>query len=395
MVHGSRDARPRRAGPSASAPPAPARDKLLFTPGPLTTSAEVKQAMLHDVGSRDEAFLAAVREVRARLLGCYGLAPTGGWEAIPLQGSGTYAVEAVLSSCLPRDAKLLALVNGAYGERIVRMAAVHGIACEVRRWSEDTPVDPAAVEAALAQDPSLTHVALVHVETTSGVLNPLRAIGAAVRAARRTFVVDAMSSFGALPLEFDAAGIDFLAASANKCLQGVPGLAFVVARREALEASAGRARTLALDLHAQWRGLEQDGQFRFTPPTQVVLALRAALVELESEGGVAARGERYRANHACLRAGMEALGFRAYVAAQHASPIISSFLYPADPRFDFADFYRRLSARGFLIYPGKLTRAPCFRIGSIGQLFRSDVEALLAAVPEVLRAMGVETPLGA
>lgn len=376
-------ATPNSAGSSASAAP----DKRLFTPGPLTTSASVKQAMQRDLGSRDETFLAAVREVRARLLSIYGLSPAAGWEAVPLAGSGTYAVEAALSSFVPRDGKLLALVNGAYGERIVRMAAVYGIPCTVLRAREDTPIDPAAVRAALAGDPALTQVALVQVETSSGVLNPLREVGAVVRAAGRELFVDAMSAFGALPIEYDA--VACLAASANKCLEGIPGLAFVLARRALLERSAGRARTLVLDLHAQWRGLEQDGQFRFTPPTHVLLALQQALVELEREGGVAGRGARYRQNHARLRAGMEALGFRSYVPAAHASPIISTFLYPRDARFDFQDFYRRLSARGFLIYPGKLTQAECFRLGNIGHLFAADIEALLAAVPAVLREMGV------
>jgi 2-aminoethylphosphonate-pyruvate transaminase len=376
--------------PSSPSPLPVARDKLLFTPGPLTTSLTVKLAMLRDLGSRDEAFLSAVREVRERLLDAYGLAQASGWEAIPLQGSGTFAVEAALSSVVPRGGKLLALVNGAYGERIVQMAAVHGIACEVLRSSEDTPIDPDAVRAILAKERALTHVALVHVETTSGVLNPLRAIGAAVRAAGRAFLVDAMSSFGALAIEFEAAGVDFLAASANKCLEGIPGLAFVIARRSALEELEGRARTLALDLHAQWRGLERDGQFRFTPPTHALLALRQALLELELEGGVPARGARYRANHEALRGGMEALGFRAYVPREHSGPIISTFLYPRHPRFEFQDFYRRLSARGFLIYPGKLTQADCFRVGNIGRLFPADVDALLAAVPAVLREMGVE-----
>jgi 2-aminoethylphosphonate-pyruvate transaminase len=376
--------------PSPSVPLPGARDKLLFTPGPLTTSLTVKQAMLRDLGSRDEAFLAAVREVRERLLLAYGLSQASGWEAVPLQGSGTFAVEAMVSSVVPRGERLLALVNGAYGERIVRMAAVHGIACEVLRASEDTPIDPAAVRAALAKERALTHVALVHVETTSGVLNPLRALGEAVRAAGRTFLVDAMSSFGALAIEFEAAGVDFLAASANKCLEGIPGLAFVLARRSKLADLEGRARTLALDLHAQWRGLEKDGQFRFTPPTHALLALRQALLELELEGGIAARGARYRANHERLRGGMEALGFRAYVPREHSSPIISTFLYPRHPRFDFQDFYRRLSARGFLIYPGKLTQADCFRVGNIGRLFPADVDALLAAVPHVLAEMGVE-----
>jgi 2-aminoethylphosphonate-pyruvate transaminase len=366
----------------------PARDKLLFTPGPLTTSAGVKQAMLRDLGSRDETFLAVVAEVRARLLGLYGLSQADGWEAVLLQGSGTFAVEAALSCMLPRTGgKLLALVNGAYGERIVRIAAVHGLACDVLRASEDAPHDPGTVRTALARDPALTHVALVHVETTSGVLNPQAEIGAVVRAAGRTFFVDAMSAFGALPVDFGT--VDLLAASSNKCLEGVPGLAFVLARRAVLSELEGRARTLSLDLFAQWRGLETDGQFRFTPPTQVVLALRQALVELELEGGVAARGARYRENHDRLRAGMEALGFRAYVPAAHASGIIGTFLHPQHPRFDFADFYRRLSARGYLLYPGKLTQAPCFRVGNIGRLFRADVEALLLAVPAVLDEMGV------
>lgn len=366
-------------------------DKLLFTPGPLTTSASVKQAMQRDLGSRDETFLAAVREVRERLLAAYGLSQACGWEAIPLQGSGTYAVEATLSSIVPRaGAKLLALVNGAYGERIVKIAGVHGMPCQVLRCGEDTPVDPVAVQAALAQDPGLTHVALVHVETTSGVLNPLRAVGAVVRAARRVFFVDAMSAFGALPIEFEDSAIDFLAASSNKCLQGVPGLGFVIARRSALETIVGHARTLVLDIHAQWRGLEQDGQFRFTPPTHTLLALRQALLELELEGGVAARGARYAANHQRLRAGMQALGFRSYVPAEHSSPIIGTFLHPEHPRFDFQDFYRRLSARGFVIYPGKLTQAECFRLGNIGHLFPDDMDALLAAVPLVLHEMGVE-----
>ena len=378
-----------RPDPAESTVPA-ARDALLFTPGPLTTSQTVKLAMLRDLGSRDASFLATVREVRERLLALYGLSQARGWEAVPLQGSGTYAVEAAISSIVPRGGKLLALVNGAYGERIVRMAAVHGIACEVLRAREDAPIEPAAVRAALAKERALSHVALVHVETSSGVYNPLRAIGEVVRASGRAFLVDAMSSFGALPIEFEAGAVDFLAASANKCLEGVPGLAFVLARRAALEGLEGRARALVLDLFAQWRGLETDGQFRFTPPTQVVLALRQALLELEQEGGVAGRERRYRANHARLRAGMEALGFRSYVPAEHASPIISTFLYPRDARFDFPDFYRRLAARGLLLYPGKLTQADCFRVGNIGRLFPSDVDALLAAVPAVLREMGVQ-----
>jgi len=372
-----------------SKPLPPARDKLLFTPGPLTTSASVKRAMLRDLGSRDEGFLAVVREVRARLLGIYGLSQASGWEAVLVQGSGTFAVEAALSSAIPRGGKLLALVNGAYGERIVKMAGAHGIPCEVLRCGEDTPVDPRAVRAALRNDPELGHVALVHVETTSGVQNPVLEVGQVVGELERVFFVDAMASFGALPIDFEGACIDFLAASANKCLEGIPGLAFVLARRSTLDKIVGSARTLALDLLAQWRGFEQDGQFRFTPPTHVVLALQQALDELELEGGVAGRGRRYRENHDRLRAGMEALGFRPYVPRQHESPIIGSFLYPRHPRWDFREFYRRLSERGFLIYPGKLTQADCFRVGNIGQLFPADVDALLLAIRAVLAEMEV------
>ena len=246
---------------------------------------------------------------------------------------------------------------------------------------------------ALDQDRSLTHVALVHVETTSGVLNPLQEIGELAGERDKVFFVDAMSSFGGVPMDlddFERAHIDFLAASANKCLEGVPGLAFVIARRNALERCAGQARTLSLDLHAQWCGLENNGQFRFTPPTQTILALRQALLELEAEGGVAGRARRYRENHERLRDGMQALGFQAYLAREHESPIIGSFRYPAHPRFEFGEFYRRLAARGFLIYPGKVSQADCFRIGNIGRIFPADVDALLAAIRGVLAELGVE-----
>ncbi len=373
-----------------SSKPPPARDKLLFTPGPLTTSASVKQAMLRDLGSRDEEFLAIVREVRERLLVVAGLSQSAGWEAILLQGSGTYAVEALLSSAVPARGKVLIPINGAYGERLAAIARVHRIASEELRFREEEPVPVEAVGAALARDRALTHVALVHCETTSGVLNPIQAVGALAARHQKAFVVDSMSGFGALPIDFEACAIGFLAASANKCLEGVPGLAFAIARRSELERIEGTARTLSLDLLAQWRGLEKDGQFRFTPPTHAVLALRQALLELEAEGGVAGRAARYRANHVCLRDGMEELGFEAQVAREHEAGVISSFRSPAHPRFDFGRFYASLSARGFLIYPGKISSADCFRVGNIGRLFPTDVEALLAAMRAALAELGVE-----
>ena len=248
-----------------------ATDKLLFTPGPLTTSRTVRQAMLRDLGSRDGEFIAVVREVRRALLeiGHGGDA----YEAVLVQGSGTFGIESVVSSAIPKNGKLLVIVNGAYGKRIVRMAEVHGIPCTVQTYGEDTLPDVAAVASALAKDAAITHVAMVHSETTTGLVNPIEEVGRVVRNAKKSFIVDAMSSFGAIPIDLERCAIDFIVSSANKCIEGVPGFSFVIARREPLLASEGSARSLSLDLFAQWKGLEKDGQFRFTPPTHAILAL--------------------------------------------------------------------------------------------------------------------------
>jgi 2-aminoethylphosphonate-pyruvate transaminase len=364
-------------------------EKRLFTPGPLSTSLRVKQAMLRDKGSRDSEFLAVVKLVRERLLALGGSSQAQGFEAIPVQGSGTSAVEAVIGTAVPHGGKLLVAANGAYGERMLEIARVLAIPHAALRFEEDAAVEPGAVERALAGDPAVTHVAVVHCETTTGLVNPIEAIGAAVRRQRRRYVVDSMSGFGALPVDLERFGIDFLVSSANKCIQGVPGFAFALCRRSELLACEGRARSLTLDLLAQWRGLERDGQFRFTPPTHALLAFAEALRELDDEGGVAARGERYRQNQQRLEAGMRALGFRSYLPRELQGPIITSFLYPEDPRFDFGALYQKLAERGFAIYPGKLTRAACFRIGSIGDLFAADIDALLAAMQDVLKELGL------
>jgi 2-aminoethylphosphonate-pyruvate transaminase len=374
-------------------PPEHSPDKLLFTPGPLTTSLTVKQAMLHDAGSRDPAFIQLVRDMREQLLqlGCVSRAV--GYETILMQGSGTFGVESVISSVLPRDGKLLAIVNGAYGERIVAMAARHGIPTTVLRQDEDQVPSVDDIATALKGDRQITHVAAAHCETTTGILNPIEAIGEVVQRYDREFIVDAMSSFGAIPLNLTAAGVDYLISSANKCIEGVPGFAFVLARREALLATEGRARTLSLDLLAQWKGLQKDGQFRFTPPTHALLAFAQALKELAEEGGVAGRGARYRANHVALLAGMRALGFRPYLSPDVQSFIITTFHYPADPKFVFEQFYQRLFAKGFVIYPGKLTRLDCFRIGNIGRLYPKDIQSLLTAIEAVLQEMGLTPPI--
>lgn len=371
--------------------PLPAsRDRLLFTPGPLTTSLETKLSMLRDLGSRDTEFVATVRRVRERLLAVAGLRREDGWESVLLQGSGTFGLEAVVSSAIPPDGRLLACVNGAYGERIAHVARVHGIETDVLEWAEDEPVDPAAVDEAFERDAGITHVALVHCETSTGLLNPLVDVGRVVRRRGKSLLVDAMSSFGGIPLDPEASGVDFLVSSANKCAEGVPGFSFVIARRKALEACAGRARTLSLDLHAQWAGFETNGQFRFTPPTHVVLAFDRALEELEREGGIAARAGRYAANHRRLVRGMRELGFRELLPPGLQSPVITAFRQPEHPRFDFGEFYRRLAELGYVIYPGKVSRASTFRIGTIGRISEPDVMALLGAVRGTLEAMGIE-----
>jgi 2-aminoethylphosphonate-pyruvate transaminase len=364
-------------------------DKLLFTPGPLSTSAAVKQAMLRDLGSRDGEFIAAVREIRFRLVAFAG--PGGAdYEAVLMQGSGTFAIESVIGSALPRGGRLLVAVNGAYGRRMVQIAERLGIETVALMFEENQPVDAGRVAEALDAGAPFTHAGVVHCETTTGILNPIERIGEVVHRAGAVFMVDAMSSFGGIPLDAAGCSIDFLVSSSNKCIQGVPGFGFALARRTSLGECEGRARSVSLDLFAQWRGLETDGQFRFTPPTHAILAFRRALQELHEEGGVAGRCARYCANHAMLMHEMAGMGFVPYLRPEHQTPIITTFRYPADPRFHFDEFYGALSRRGFVIYPGKLTRENCFRIGTIGNIFPEDIGRLAGAIREVLAETGVE-----
>src|SRR5277367_6720474 len=364
------------------------QSKLLFTPGPLTTSATVKQAMVRDLGSLDSDFLTSVRNIRTRLLEL-GPYPTEEYECVLMQGSGTFVVESVISSVIPRDGKLLVLVNGAYGRRIAQTARVYGIALDVMEVAENRKFTPELVAKYLASVTGITHVAVVHCETTSGILNQIEEIGHVVHTAGAVYIVDAMSSFGAVPIDMAGSHIDFLISSANKCIEGVPGFGFVLANRRALELAKGNARTLSLDLYDQWASMEANGHFRFTPPIHTLLAFEQALNELDEEGGVRARGERYRQNHIALCHGMKAIGFEVYLAKEDQSFIITSFRYSSNPAFQFADFYERLWRAGFAIYPGKLSHESCFRIGTIGRITSSNVEALLAAIRLVLREMGV------
>ena len=365
------------------------RDRWLLTPGPLTTSATVKEAMLQDWGSRDRRFIEMNAAIRRRLLELAGAAATHA--AVPVQGSGTFAVEAMIGTLVPRHGKLLILVNGAYGKRMARICDYYGRAYATYETAEDTPPDPAELKRRLGADPAITHVAAVYCETTSGILNPIAEIAAVVKAAGRSLLVDAMSAFGALPIDAGSVPFDALAASSNKCLEGVPGMSFVLIRKSVLEKAAGNAPSLSLDLHDQWKGLEANGQWRFTPPTHVIAAFHRALAEHAEEGGVEGRGGRYRANCKILVDGMRALGFETLLPDALQAPIIVTFRMPADPRFKFQDFYDRLSAKGYIIYPGKLTVADSFRIGCIGRLGAPEMRGALDAIRAVLKELGVES----
>jgi 2-aminoethylphosphonate-pyruvate transaminase len=362
-------------------------DPLLLTPGPLTTSKAIKEAMVHDWGSRDATFVGinkAVMDELPRVI--HG---EDAFVTVPMQGSGTFAVEAMLTSFVPRDGKVLVLINGAYGQRARRILEIAGRGVTVHETAEDMIPDLAEVDAMLAADPAISHVFAVHCETTSGILNPVEAIAALVKRHGRRLLIDAMSAFGALPLNSREVYFDAVAASSNKCIQGVPGLGFVLARKSALAETKGNATTLVLDLHDQSATFERTGQYRFTPPIHVIVAFHAALQEFWAEGGVAGRGERYAENARILIEGMQELGFKTLLPATKQAPIIVTFHMPQDKAFVFQRFYDALKEAGYVIYPGKLTVADSFRIGCIGALGAQDMRAFLATVSDVLAEMGV------
>lgn len=365
-------------------PAAPAAvDYLLLTPGPLSTTATVRAAMLQDSCTWDADYNQGVVEPIRRELVRLATGPEyeSNYSAVLLQGSGSYVVESVLGSAIGVDECLLIINNGAYGARMGEMARCLGLRHHELDCGETTRPEPAAIEAMLARHPEITHLAMVHCETTTGMLNPLEEVAELCQRRGIRLIVDAMSSFGGIPIDMGRLGIEFLISSANKCIQGVPGFGFVIARRAALTACADRARSVSLDLHAQWQTMEQQGgKWRFTSPTHTVLAFAQALRELDEEGGIAARHQRYSENQRTLVAGMAALGFAPLLPEQWQSPIITAFYSPAHPDYRFADFYQRLKAQGFVIYPGKVSQADCFRIGNIGDVTPERVRDLLAAM---------------
>ncbi|MFM5742234.1 2-aminoethylphosphonate--pyruvate transaminase [Aeromonas veronii] len=365
-------------------PAAPAAvDYLLLTPGPLSTTATVRAAMLQDSCTWDADYNQGVVEPIRRELVRLATGPEyqSDYSAVLLQGSGSYVVESVLGSAIGVDECLLIINNGAYGARMGEMARCLGLRHHELDCGETTRPEPAAIEAMLARHLEITHLAMVHCETTTGMLNPLDEVAELCQRRGIRLIVDAMSSFGGIPIDMGRLGIEFLISSANKCIQGVPGFGFVIARRAALAACAGRARSVSLDLHAQWQTMEQQGgKWRFTSPTHTVLAFAQALRELDEEGSIEARHQRYSENQRTLVAGMAALGFAPLLPEKWQSPIITAFYSPAHPDYRFADFYQRLKAQGFVIYPGKVSQADCFRIGNIGDVTPERVRALLAAM---------------
>jgi 2-aminoethylphosphonate-pyruvate transaminase len=365
-------------------------EPYLLTPGPLTISLRTKQSMLRDWGSWDVDFNNITARVRARLLEI--VHGSGTHECVPLQGSGTFGVEAAIGTLVPRGGgHVLVPQNGAYCQRITRMCRILGRKVTNIDYAEDRPIDAADIDRALAADPSITHVALVHCETSTGILNPLPEIAAVVARHGRGLIIDAMSSFGALPIDARTTAFDAVIAASGKCLEGPPGMSFVIARRAVLERCEGTCHSLALDLHDQWVYMQKTTQWRYTPPTHVVAAFDSAIEQYLAEGGLAARGKRYADNCRTLLAGMQRLGLRSFLPAAIQAPIIVTFYAPDHPRYQFKSFYNAVKARGYILYPGKLTTVETFRVGCMGQLGEKGMAGVLEAVEAVLAEMRAGT----
>ena len=359
------------------------RNYLLLTPGPLSTSQTVREAMLQDWCTWDKDYNEGiVTPIRKGLLAIAGL-DGDEYTSVLLQGSGTYCVEATIGAAVRPEDKLLILANGAYGKRMAQIADYYHINYVLVSLHETELVTGEVARRALEEHPGITHLSMVHSETTTGLLNPIEEVAEVIKGRGITFIVDAMSSFGGVPIDVKGLGIDFLVSSANKCIQGVPGFGFILAQKDKLMATKGNVRSLSLDIYAQWEAMEKGGgKWRFTSPTHVVHAFYQAMKELNEEGGITARYKRYQENHQILVEGMRRLGFKTLLPDDAQGPIITSFLYPSAD-FDFTSFYARLKEKGFVIYPGKISDADTFRIGNIGDIFPKDMEALIQSIKEI------------
>lgn len=356
----------------------------LLTPGPLTTTDTVKKEMLFDHCTWDDDYKQITQEIRKELLKLAHVSEED-YTVVLMQGSGTFGVESVLTSVIGEDEKLLIAANGAYGKRMASIAEHAKIDYVLYEEDFDKVPDAGKIAAYLDEDAKITHVAMVHSETTSGILNDIASVAKVVKERGKTFIVDAMSSFGGVDIQEGELGIDFIISSANKCIQGVPGFSFIICRRDKLMESKGKARSLSLDLYDQWETMEKDGKWRFTSPTHVVLAFRQALRELEEEGGIEKRQERYEKNNQILIENLAELGIRPYVGADVQGPIITTFYYPEHHNFSFQDMYQYIKKRGYAIYPGKVTDADTFRIGNIGEIYPEDMVKVTAIISEFLK----------
>ncbi len=357
----------------------PENPYLLLTPGPLSTSQNVRKALFQDWCTWDSDYNNIVQVIRKKLV---SLATTGpGYTSVLMQGSGTFSMEATIGSVIPPKGVLLVLSNGAYGRRMATIARKLRIAHHILESEETEAIDVSEVAKQLLLFPEITHIAMVHCETTTGILNDIEPICDLVKSKGKVMILDAMSSFGGIPLDVDELGIDYLISSANKCIQGVPGFGFIIAKTNHLKSSKGFARSHSLDLYDQWETMEQsNGKWRFTSPTHTVRAFQQALAELDEEGGINKRHKRYKKNQKLLRKGMEALGFECLLPKKLHSPFITSFLCPKAEGFSFEVFYQILKSKGFVIYPGKVSDADTFRIGNIGEVYKDDIIRLLEAI---------------
>lgn len=355
----------------------------LLTPGPLTTTDTVKREMLVDHCTWDEDYKEITRYICSELLKLAHVTPEE-YAVVLMQGSGTFGVESVLTSMVGGDEKVLIAANGAYGERMQEITEHAGVPYLIYNEFYSRVPDAGVIEEMLAKHPEVTHVAMVHGETTSGITNDIQAVGKSVKQAGKVFIVDAMSTFGGMDIPMKEWGIDFLISSANKCIQGVPGFSFIIARKSLLEAGKGKARSLSLNLYDQWKGMEKDGKWRFTSPTHVVLAFAQALKELEAEGGIPARYERYRNNNKLLIELMGSLGIYPYIDAEHQGPVITTFFYPDHKKVSFNEMYHYMKDRGYAIYPGKVTEAETFRIGNIGEIYEADIREVYTIMKKFL-----------
>ena len=354
----------------------------LLTPGPLTTSTSVKKEMLIDRCTWDTDYKHMTIKIQNELLAVAKVKPLT-HSTILMQGSGTFSVEATLNTALTSKDKLLLIVNGAYGERMVNISDRIGINYEVYNCDYNKVPEVDVIESILKEDSSITHVAMVHLETTTGILNPLKEMTSIIKKYNKIFILDAMSSFGGIPIDLSSGSIDFLISSANKCIEGVPGFGYVIVKNDVIEKCQGNAASLVLDLYDQWQVMNKDGKWRFTSPTHTVAAFLKALQELKEEGGVEARNQRYQTVNKFIRKELRVLGFEAYIHESFQSPVIATYKYPTS-NFNFQEFYDYLKSKGFIIYPGKLTKIDTFRLGNIGKISLDDAKALIESIKEYM-----------